>query len=90
MYAENVARIKSIEIIDYTTLKIILDKEVPFFEYNLTFPIISYNQYNEKNLKDGIPLCTGMYKITSVNGDKIELLKNDKWKKYKYCKSKDR
>ena len=80
VYAENVARIKSIEIIDYTTLKIILDKEVPFFEYNLTFPIISYNQYNEKNLKDGIPLCTGMYKITSVNGDKIELLKNDKWK----------
>ena len=78
VYAENVARIKSIEIIDYTTLKIILDKEVPFFEYNLTFPIISYNQYNEKNLKDGIPLCTGMYKITSVNGDKIELVGNFK------------
>ena len=80
VYGENVARIKSVEVIDYTTLKIFLDKEVPFFEYNLTFPIISYNQYNEKDLKEDIPISTGMYKITSLNGDKIELVKNEKWR----------
>lgn len=80
IYVENVARIKSIEVIDYTTLKILLDKEVPFFEYNLTFPIISYNQYNENDIKTGIPISTGMYKITSIDGDKIELQKNEKWR----------
>lgn len=88
VYLENVARIKSIEVIDYTTLKILLDKEVPFFEYNLIFPIISYNQYNEKDIKDGIPISTGMYKITSINEDKIELLKNEKWRNINVTNSK--
>ncbi len=87
-YAENVARIKTVEVIDYTTLKIILDKEVPFFEYNLTFPIISYNQYNENDIGTGIPISTGMYKIASIDENKIELLKNEKWRNINTINSK--
>ena len=39
IYYENVKDIKLVEIIDKSTIKINLNKESPFFEYNLIFPM---------------------------------------------------
>lgn len=41
VYSYNVAHIAETEVIDATTLKITLDSDIPFFEYNLIFPIMS-------------------------------------------------
>ena len=41
IYSYNVEHVTQVEIVDDYTLKITLDKEIPFFEYNLTFPILS-------------------------------------------------
>ena len=79
-YSENVARVKNVEVVDNTTVKIYLDRKVAFFEYNLTFPIISSAQYNEKDISTGIPLSTGMYKISEITDEKIELVKNENWR----------
>ena len=40
-YYYNVKDIKSVEEIDEYTLKITIDEEIPYFEYNLIFPIVS-------------------------------------------------
>src|SRR5699024_9087605 len=45
IYSENVKRIDKINVIDDTTLNITLNGEIPFFEYNLTFPILSKKFY---------------------------------------------
>ena len=81
VYGKNVARIKSVEIIDYTTLKIFLDKEVPFFEYNLIFPIISKSQFDGDDFYKSreAPFSTGMYKVTSATEEEIELEQNENW-----------
>ena len=79
-YSENVARVKNVEVVDNTTVKIYLDRKVAFLEYNLTFPIISSAQYNEKDISTGIPLSTGMYKISEITDEKIELVKNENWR----------
>ena len=40
IYYENVKEIKNVEVVDNTTINIELTKEIPFFEYNLIFPIV--------------------------------------------------
>ena len=45
IYSSNVQAVTSVEITDDYTIKINLDHEVPFFEYNLTFPILSKDYY---------------------------------------------
>lgn len=45
IYSYNVEKVNGLEVIDDTTVKITLNEEVPFFEYNLTFPILPYHQY---------------------------------------------
>ena len=40
IYSANVQNVTGIDIVDDYTVKINLDTEVPFFEYNLTFPIL--------------------------------------------------
>lgn len=81
IYYENVKDIKSVEIIDNHTISIKLNKEILFFEYNLTFPIISFEQYNSISLhSSGVkPIGTGKYKIQKIDEDKIELVKNENW-----------
>ena len=41
IYIENVKEISKVEIVDEHTIRIELNKEIPFFEYYLIFPIIS-------------------------------------------------
>lgn len=83
IYKYNLQHIVGLNIIDEYTIKLTVDEEEPFFEYNLTFPILSYNNYlNEDFLntdKNSKPIGTGMYKITDVQGTSITLRKNDEW-----------
>lgn len=81
IYSANVQHIAEIEIIDDYTLKILLDMEVPFFEYNLSFPIISKTFYDDKDFNDTgiVPVGTGMYAVTDVQATYITLSKNTNW-----------
>ena len=81
IYSYNVEKVTSVEIIDQNTIKINLSEEVPFFEYNLTFPIVPNNYYlgEDFNTSSKIPIGTGMYKIASISSSNIELNKNNSW-----------
>ena len=80
IYTSNVQNIANIEITDDYTLKIILDKEIPFFEYNLVFPIMSSSFYLDKEFNEGIvPIGTGMYKYSDVQSTHLVLVKNNNW-----------
>jgi len=58
---------------------------VIFFEYNLTFPIISSSYYANEDFQNSskIPMGTGMYKIASIDNDNILIIRNDRWSKIK-------
>lgn len=80
IYTSNVQNITNVEIVDDYTLKIYLDKEIPFFEYNLTFPIMSNQFYIDNEFSEGIvPVGTGMYKYTDVQSTYLTLEKNNNW-----------
>lgn len=81
VYYDNVKNIKSVEVIDETTIRINLKKEEPFFEYNLIFPIVSNTQFKGENFyKSRIaPYATGMYKVTSATTDQMVLIQNENW-----------
>lgn len=83
IYAYNVEHIIGVEVIDNTTVRINLDKEVPFFEYNLTFPIMSYKYYENEDFvntsKNINPIGTGRFKVVSDNGNVILKLNRDWW-----------
>lgn len=81
IYAYNVEKVMSVEILDKDTVKITLSEPVPFFEYNLTFPLLPNNYYLGENFYDSpkIPIGTGMFKIDSIDGSNIVLSKNEKW-----------
>lgn len=81
VYSYNVEKITSVEIIDAETIKINLSQEVPFFEYNLSFPILPNNYYlgEDFNTSTKIPIGTGMYKISSIESSQIILEKNENW-----------
>lgn len=81
VYSYNVEKVISVEILDANTVKINLSEEVPFFEYNLTFPILPNNYYLGENFNTSskTPIGTGMFKITSIDSSNITLSKNEKW-----------
>lgn len=84
VYSDNVKNVKSVNIVDDLTVRIDLQKEEPFFEYNLIFPILSNQQFsNEKDFFKSrlAPIVTGMYKVKAATGDYIELAQNTKWRK---------
>ncbi len=85
IYLSNVQAIENVETPDSETVKITLNRSVPFFEYNLTFPIISSRYYSDEDFTNSnkIPIGTGMYKIASINENNILLIRNDRWKKIK-------
>ena len=64
IYSYNVEKVIGVEVIDDTTIKINLGEEVPFFEYNLTFPIMSYHYYENEDfvntIKNNQPVGTGI------------------------------
>ncbi len=83
IYKNNVQNVEKVEVVDDHTLKINLSKEVPFFEYYLTFPIMSRAYYGNddflKTNKNSNPIGTGKYKISDVQKSYITLEKNENW-----------
>lgn len=78
IYASNVKDVTTVEVVDDTTIRIILSQEVPFFEYNLTFPILSSKYYSDKEFNaDIVPIGTGMYKVSEVQDTALILSKNE-------------
>ena len=80
VYSLNVNNIKEVDIIDNYTLKIILEKEMKFFEYYLNFPILCSSYYANEDFwnteKNKMPVTTGRYKISEVTNNTIILEKN--------------
>lgn len=83
IYTQNVKDVISVEVIDDNTIKINLNKEVPFFEYNLTFPIMSYSYYENEDFvnteKNTNPVGTGRFKVSSNESGNIILKQNQNW-----------
>ena len=83
IYSANVQHVVEVEVIDDYTIKITLDNKNPYFEYDLTFPILSKNFYLEQDFltteKNNVTMGTGMYKISSNEGGIITLKKNQNW-----------
>ncbi len=78
IYSSNVQYVTTVEVVDDTTVRIILSQEVPFFEYNLTFPILSSKYYSDKEFNaDIVPVGTGMYKVSEVQDSALILTKNE-------------
>ena len=85
VYSRNVSSIESAEVKANESCVLHLKEKVNFFEYNLSFPILSSNYYEGEdfNTSAKIPIGTGMYKIASIDNDNIFLIINDRWHKLK-------
>lgn len=83
IYSYNVQDVTSVDIVDDYTVRINLNKEIPFFEYNLNFPIMSKEYYEAQDFsntdKNKAPVGTGKFKISDVQGSYITLVKNTSW-----------
>lgn len=83
IYSYNVQYVIGVDVVDDYTVRINLDREVPFFEYNLTFPILSKKYFEGENFiqteKNKAPVGTGIFKISEVNENNIVLTKNTNW-----------
>lgn len=83
IYSYHVQYVTSVDIVDDYTVKINLDREIPFFEYQLTFPILSKDYYENEDFanteKNVAPVGTGKYKITEVQPSYLTLAKNTSW-----------
>ena len=82
IYSYNVEKVIGVEVIDDNTIRINLREEVPFFEYNLTFPIMSYHYYENEDFvnttKNSQPVGTGRFQVENKNGN-ITLKRNENW-----------
>lgn len=83
IYSYNVQYVVGVDIIDDYTVKINLDRDIPFYEYQLTFPILSKESYENEDFinseKNKEPTGTGKYKIVEVEPSYILLEKNEGW-----------
>jgi len=81
IYKANVSHIVSAEVVSKDTVKIEIDEETPFFEYNLIFPIVCENYYaNEDYFQSAkVPIGTGCFSISAINQNSIILVKNPNW-----------
>ena len=81
IYSSNVQNIEVAEKVDDDTVKITLNQEVPFFEYNLIFPIMNRIYYEGQDFgtteKNSAPIGTGKYKIVQNISNAIILNKNE-------------
>lgn len=79
VYKENVKNIQELQQIDDYTVKIILDKEVEFFEYMMCIPILASHSYDESTLqsKTIVPIGTGNYKVTKIEDSSILIEKSN-------------
>ena len=85
IYSDNVKNIVEVNKVDENTVQIILDQEIPFFEYNLIFPILSLKYFEGQDFvyteKNNMPVGTGSYKIVENSAEKIVLEKNENYKR---------
>lgn len=85
IYSSNVQNIISVDKVDEDTLQITLDREIPFFEYNLIFPIMNRTYYEGQDFnttdKNNMPIGTGKYKIVQNISNSIILNKNEYYKR---------
>ena len=85
IYSINVQNIVSVEKVDEDTVKITLNQETPFFEYNLIFPIMNRTYYEGQDFqtteKNIAPIGTGKYKIVQNISNAIILNKNEYYTK---------
>ena len=83
IYYQNLKNIVKVEILSGYTVKITIDKKIPFFEYNLTFPIMSANYYVDDSIatsgKNNNAPGTGKYVVGNITATEIELRRNEKW-----------
>ena len=83
VYKDNVKNVREVDIIDNTTLRVILSKAVPFYEYYLNFPILSSKYYGDEDFwnteKNKDPITTGRFEISDVTTNTITLQKNKNW-----------
>lgn len=83
IYSYNVQYVIGVDIVDDYTIKINLDREIPFYEYQLTFPILSKDYYENEDFvnteKNSKPTSTGKYKIVEVEPSYYILEKNEGW-----------
>ena len=81
IYSSNVQHITEVQKVDNDTLQITIDNEIPFFEYNLIFPIMSRTYYEGQDFstteKNAQPIGTGKYKIVQNISNAIILNKNE-------------
>lgn len=81
IYSSNVQYITNVEKVDDDTLQITIDHEIPFFEYNLIFPIMSRTYYEGQDFSttenNNAPIGTGKYKIVQNISNAIVLNKNE-------------
>lgn len=81
IYYPNVQNINEIEIVDDNTIRIKLNKDSDYFEYNLIFPILNKKQLEkETDFTKVIPIGTGMYKISKEDEKSIKIIKNENWR----------
>lgn len=82
-YSENLKYVYMVEDIDTSTLKITLSQEVEFFEYKLTFPILSETYFQNEDFvntaKNITIIGTGKFYIAEASGNKIKLLKSENY-----------
>ena len=81
IYSSNLEHVTMLEVVDDYTVKMYLDQEIPFFEYYLTFPILSKTFYDTQDYYNTgiVPVGTGKYKVDSVQENFITLTKNINW-----------
>lgn len=84
IYAYNVQYITRVDKVDENTIQITIDHEIAFFEYNLIFPIMSKNYYQDEDFvnstKNDMTIGTGKYKIVKNDAEGIILNKNENYK----------
>lgn len=83
IYKLNVKNVKQLDIVDNFTIRLTLESDVPFFEYNLTFPILSEKYFEGQDFlttsKNRNPVGTGKYKVHSNEDGSLTL---SKYKEY--------
>lgn len=79
LYSDNLRSVIQVEVPDSSTIIITLSEPVQFFEYNLTFPIMSQEYYGEDDFaaSDKIPVASGMFRIAEVSENMIKLVPNE-------------
>lgn len=79
VYNGNLSAVSDYEVIDSNTLKIYLNQDIPFFEYNLTFPIMCKSYYEGESFVESnkAPIGTGPFRINELSSNVIKLGRND-------------